>query len=376
MGVQKAVEGFDGKGQGMHLRFSRRTFLNQSLVGFAAALPLWACDSGSPGALAQAAPHPFRNPYQRRRADAPLNYACSTAPAPARDLTVDNPYKANDYGKRDETAFAKTRDQIDGVAKFASLVSNASDAMLLGSDEEQRAAAACLTPALSDWANARALMGELNRAAQYERTKLLATVALSLLKGDAGMGYAAPVDVHRWVAAMSTTLPLIYKGESQNNLYYWAALAACAAAVLLEDKAQFQWSTAIFDGALAAVTPDGYLPLELDRKEGALAYHNYALAPLVMQAFILSANGRSAQDLGLAPGGALRRLADTTLAGLDDVGKFAARAGAPQAESRSRWDDTNMAWLPTYLRLTQDPAASAWATRLKRPRSIWLGGLA
>jgi poly(beta-D-mannuronate) lyase len=360
----------------MHLSFSRRTFINQSLVGFAAALPLLACDGHADGATAQAAPRPFRNPYQRRKADAPLNYACATAPAPMRDLVVENPYKANDYGKRDETAFARTRDQIDSLAKFASLASNASDAMLLGSDEEQRAAAACLTPALVDWSNARAMMGELNRAAQYERTKLLASVSLSLLKGDAGMGYAPPADVHRWVAAMSTTLPLVYKGGNQNNLYYWGALAACAAAVLLEDKAQFQWSTQIFDGALAAVTPDGYLPLELERKEGALAYHNYALAPLTVQAFILAANGRSAQSLGLAPGGALRRLADTTLAGLDDIGRFSARAGAPQAEGRSRWDDSNMAWVPIYLRLTKDPAATAWATRLKRPRSIWLGGLA
>jgi poly(beta-D-mannuronate) lyase len=360
----------------MHLSFSRRTFINQSLVGFAAALPLLACDGHADGATAQAAPRPFRNPYQRRKADAPLNYACATAPAPMRDLIVENPYKANDYGKRDETAFARTRDQIDGLAKFASLASNASDAMLLGSDEEQRAAAACLTPALVDWANARAMMGELNRAAQYERTKLLASVSLSLLKGDAGMGYAPPADVHRWVAAMSTTLPLVYKGGNPNNLYYWGALAACAAAVLLEDKAQFQWATQIFDGALAAVTPDGYLPLELERKEGALAYHNYALAPLTVQAFILAANGRSIQSLGLAPGGALRRLADTTLAGLDDIGRFSARAGAPQAENRSRWDESNMAWVPIYLRLTKDPAATAWATRLKRPRSIWLGGLA
>jgi hypothetical protein len=92
--------------------------------------------------------------------------------------------------------------------------------------------------------------------------------------------------------------------------------------------------------------------------------------------YIGADNGRSTQSLGLAPGGALRRLADTTLAGLDDIGRFSARAGAPQAEGRSRWDESNMAWVPIYLRLTKDPAATAWATRLKRPRSIWLGGLA
>jgi poly(beta-D-mannuronate) lyase len=360
----------------MNFSLSRRTFLNQSMSSFAAALPLMACDGGSHEAMAQSAPLTFQNPYRRRKADAPLTYACTTAPAPVRDLTVENPYKGADYGKRDEVAFARTREQIDGVAKFVSLVSNASDAMLLGSDEQQRAAAGCLTPALVEWATAGAMMGALNRAAQYERTKLLAAVSLSLLKGDAGLAYSPPAEVRRWVAAMSATLPGVYNGASQNNLYYWGALAACASAVLLKDSVQFQWSTAIFDGALAAVTPDGYLPLELDRKEGALAYHNYSLAPLTMQAFILSANGRSAQDLGLAPGGSLRRLADTTLAGLDDISKFSAKAGAPQAENRSHWDDINMAWLPVYLRLTQDPSAAAWASRLKRPRSIWLGGLA
>src|SRR4051794_28719965 len=124
----------------MNFSLSRRTFLNQSMSGFVAALPLMACDGGSHEAMAQSAAQAFQNPYRRRQADAPLTYDCAAAPAPVRDLTVENPYKGADYGKRDEVAFARTREQIDGVAKFVSLVSNAADAMLLGSDAQQRAA--------------------------------------------------------------------------------------------------------------------------------------------------------------------------------------------------------------------------------------------
>ncbi len=78
---------------------------------------------------------------------------------------------------------------------------------------------------------------------------------------------------------------------------------------------------------LRQVTPEGTLPLEMERASMALHYHLFAAAALVLLAELAEFNGF---DLYNENGGALRRLVLRAASGLADPPFFAKRTGVPQ----------------------------------------------
>jgi poly(beta-D-mannuronate) lyase len=120
-----------------------------------------------------------------------------------------------------------------------------------------------------------------------------------------------------------------------------------ATSVATNRKDLFDWSVKEFRLAATQVDQDGFLPNELKRKQRALAYHNYALAPLAMIASFAQVNG---VDLRPENNGALKRLGDQVLAGVKSPDAIASRSGESQDMTDLKADN-KYAWLEPYCSL-------------------------
>jgi poly(beta-D-mannuronate) lyase len=116
---------------------------------------------------------------------------------------------------------------------------------------------------------------------------------------------------------------------------------------------------------IADVRADGTLPLEMERGPLALHYHAFALPPLVMLAEIGAANGVPLYDEN---DGALRRLADRVLRGMEDPSSFEKLAGAAQTFPLATHPRPSyFAWGEAYYARFRDPRLLRWLASGLRP---------
>jgi poly(beta-D-mannuronate) lyase len=120
-----------------------------------------------------------------------------------------------------------------------------------------------------------------------------------------------------------------------------------ADAIALGRQDLFDWAVSEFRFAASQVDADGYLANELKRETRALSYHNYAVAPLVMIAAFARVNG---VDLTRENDGALQRLAERVLLGLDDPKQFEDKTGDEQ-NTEDLGSASKFAWLEPYCQL-------------------------
>jgi poly(beta-D-mannuronate) lyase len=161
-----------------------------------------------------------------------------------------------------------------------------------------------------------------------------------------------------------------WRTDNRNNHAYWAGLAVAATGDTVGDPALVAWGLRQAEVGITQIRPDGTLPLEMERGARALHYHLFALTPLVMLAEIGLRHGAK---LYAARHGALRRLAERALAGLDDPAWFAVRAGAPQ-DAPGHLPPEDVAWMEPYYARFRDPGLEPWLDRLRPVRSARLGG--
>ena len=102
------------------------------------------------------------------------------------------------------------------------------------------------------------------------------------------------------------------------------------------------------------ITDEGLLPKEVARKEKALGYHIFSLAPLVMMAEIGERNGI---DLYGYRDGAIHRLVRTVAKGVADPHTFEELVGGKPQELDKRRPGWNLAWAEPYLARFPDPQA-------------------
>jgi poly(beta-D-mannuronate) lyase len=93
------------------------------------------------------------------------------------------------------------------------------------------------------------------------------------------------------------------------------------------DRHLLDWSVDTYKTAVCGATPEGGLPLELQRGKKALDYHLFALDALTQIAAIAEANGVDA--FGFC-GGAYHRIVRFSLMALDNPSTIAKLAGKPQ----------------------------------------------
>ncbi|MBO3274855.1 mannuronate-specific alginate lyase [Pseudomonas schmalbachii] len=156
-----------------------------------------------------------------------------------------------------------------------------------------------------------------------------------------------------------------------NNHSYWAAWSVMSTAVVTNRRDLFDWSVKEFKVAANQVDQNGFLPNELKRGKRALSYHNYSLPPLTMIAAFAQANG---VDLRKENDGALERLANRVMKGVDDQETFQEKTGKSQNMSDLR-EDSKFAWLEPYCVLYQCTAKTReWKKDMQPFNSYRLGG--
>jgi hypothetical protein len=128
-----------------------------------------------------------------------------------------------------------------------------------------------------------------------------------------GTSLAGQQTTERWLGQLADRVVQEWDGlpmKSTNNHSYWAAWAVMASAVALDRRDLFAWSLKEYRIAAGQIAADGTLANEQRRRERALAYHNYALQPLVMIASFAAANK---VDVTQENHGALARLVNYVL---------------------------------------------------------------
>lgn len=239
----------------------------------------------------------------------------------------------------------------------------------------------CALNWLTTWARADALeSADFNHTGKSMRKWALGSLSSSYLrlKFSSSRPLAAypqqAAQIEQWFGKLGTqvvsdwsNLPL----KKINNHSYWAAWSVMSTAVVTNRRDLFDWSVREFKVAASQVDAQGYLPNELKRRQRALSYHNYSLPPLAMIAAFAQVNG---VDLRQENNGALQRLAERVMQGVDDQQDFDRRTGNDQDMSDLK-ENSKFAWLEPYCALYScAPKTQDWRRKMEPFNSFRLGG--
>jgi poly(beta-D-mannuronate) lyase len=182
----------------------------------------------------------------------------------------------------------------------------------------------CHDPNADFGAGPRARRKMSSNQAYYVQDWVVGAIAIAYLKiRDAGLATPPQTEIiAHWMQCVGEQTKQYYEahkkaahGDSRNNHLYWAGVELAAIGVAANDRKDFDWAMATYDNGVDQIQPDGSLPLEMARGGRALHYHLYALAPLVLLAEFGEANHL---DLYAHANGALRRLVNVSVAGVED----------------------------------------------------------
>lgn len=155
----------------------------------------------------------------------------------------------------------------------------------------------CIVAGYQRWAEANALTAtRTNHTGRAMRKWALATLATGWVElkfmPETPLNHTQHID--RWLGLLADQVVNDWDGlplEKTNNHSYWAAWSVMATAVALDRHDLFAWSEKMYRIAAGQIEMEGTLPNERKRRGRAVAYHNYALQPLVMIASFAGANG-------------------------------------------------------------------------------------
>jgi poly(beta-D-mannuronate) lyase len=303
----------------------------------------------------------------------PLTY-CPKPKPPVLDLVVGSSYANGDY-KRSVPELAQARQKATApLHKYISQVTTLADHSLMLTGAQRVQAAACVDLWLQAWLANGAMLGSVSWPdGSYERKWAVVALGMAYLSAHAGPNRGeAPAWLSKWFKQATAELPANYPDTSnaKNNHWYWAGLASVVAGAIANDRSRYAWGIKQYRMGLAAIDADGFLPLELQRGEGALGYHAFSASALVTIAAFEKANGRPLTDDDAVR---LKKLVQRFLSGLADPSEFQKRAGAPQRMIDAAALRT-YSWLEVYYALTADPVAEPWLRALRPMKVMWLGG--
>ncbi|AMP12429.1 alginate lyase family protein [Collimonas pratensis] len=294
--------------------------------------------------------------------------ACPEAPAGLRDIEANSYYSDAHYSIVDPVLKAKNEAAVKPFSDYLATVSADADRYIAGGDA---AAAQCALRWLDRWAVDGAMLGKVSSSqAQYERKWTLAGVALAYIKVRPLAEPAQRAHIEAWLPRLAdAALAFVNNGKgARNNHYYWVGLAVMATGVATGEQRYIDAASKIYDSALNDIGDDGSLPLEMNRAGRALAYHNYALAPLVMMAELSRLHH---EDWYLRRHGRLQKLAQRVLDGIADPTWFVQKTGAAQEIPKGGI----LGWIVFYRETAPELTAPSQALMTQAPfRYAQLGG--
>jgi len=254
---------------------------------------------------------------------------CPPVPAPVVDLTIERYYEDGAGSVVEPTRMEAHKAQTAPLVEFVGFITQQADRAWQQRSSPQ-GTVACTLAWLKGWADGGAYLGKISsKQAEAQRRWDLAGTALAYVKVRQWASAEERAAIEPWLAKWADAARAAFddEGVKRNNHWYWLGLAQAGVAVATNDNQRWQDAKAIFEDALADITPDGTLPLEMAREGRALHYHVFALEPLVVMAEIAAQRG---EDWYALRDGALHRLVAKTAQGLADPAIFDKLAGVAQ----------------------------------------------
>ncbi len=254
--------------------------------------------------------------------------ACPAAPDAVRDIDAYSYYTDSAHSIIDPQLKKKNEAAVKPLEDFLRAVSKQSDRYLI---EHDNAAARCAGDWLVAWARDGAMLGKMHSAqAEYHRKWELAGLALAYLKVKTAVDEKNRRIIEPWFDELAVRAEAFFDehaNHQRNNHYYWVGLAAGATALATGNERHWRWARDAYANAMKNISVDGTLPLELDRAGRALAYHNYALAPLIVLAELSTLRGENWYAMN---DGAIHRLVKKTTDGIRQPSIFQTLTGKKQ----------------------------------------------
>jgi poly(beta-D-mannuronate) lyase len=330
---------------------------------------------------ASASANALRSPWDGKPVAATeAAYVCPAIADIAPDLVTDGFYRLDDpthsiIDPVRQEAYKKSSDGVKAVGM--SVVKAADDYRTTGS----RNAAQCAMAQIVTLAQDRSLAGKMSsNQAYYVQGWVLGAVAIAYLK-IRETGIATPQQTEMiadWMQSVGEQTIGYYDGhkrvghgDSQNNHLYWAGVELAAIGVAANNRKDFDWAMATYDNGVNQIEADGALPLEMARGGRALHYHLYALAPLVLLAEFGEANHL---DLYTHANGAIHRLVNFSVAGLQDPTPFVKATGVQQEVPKTPTGD-QIGWAPPYVQRFPNRALERMVQAAPSLSVYYLGGL-
>lgn len=229
---------------------------------------------------------------------------CTALVAPVSSFTAQSRYDTSDPTRSEvDPALEAAYDAaVAPIQTFGSRVAKAADQY---SQSRAKFFADCALAHLYSWAQANALLGELNNVGFLVTSTAVASAGSAYLKIAAAYpSKTATADelaklkrVRLWLRDQGVRLANHFEtvsGNTQlNNQRYTSGMAVGFAAIAVQNYDLFAAAMKSLHVGLDQIQPDGYLPLELARGSRALSYHFVAVEPLVMLMEIASVNNES-----------------------------------------------------------------------------------
>jgi len=329
------------------------------------------------GTSAIAAPaQPLLGPWDGRPVKATETaYACPSIAHLTPDLVTEGFYRLDDpthsiIDPVRQEAYRQSSGKVKRVG--LDIVKAADDYRNTGS----RQAAQCVIAQITSLAREHALAGKMSsNQAYYVQGWVAGAIAIAYLKVRE-TGIATPQQtemIARWLQSVGGQTRHYYDAQKQskNNHLYWAGVELAAIGVAADNRDDFDWAVAAYDTGVDQIQPNGTLPLEMARGSRALHYHLYALAPLVLIAEFGEANH---MDLYALAHGAIHRLVNVSVAGLQDPTLFVQDTGVKQEVPKIVTGD-QIGWAPPYLRRFPNPKLERMVQAAPSLSVYYLGGL-
>ncbi|WMJ68471.1 mannuronate-specific alginate lyase [Stenotrophomonas sp. 24(2023)] len=276
-------------------------------------------------------------------------WSCPPPPHGQPDIRAMGYYTDKASSIIDPVLQQQNREATAPLDRYAADVARMSDDYLRNGD---RAAAQCTLTWLAGWANDHAMLGQMirvnNDQSFYMRQWMLGAVAMAYLKVLDQADERQRAIIAPWLQQIARA-NLVYwdnPKRKRNNHYYWGGLGVLATGLATHDEALWRAGHAAYSSGADAIGADGSLPLEMARRQRALHYHDYALAPLVMMAELGRLRG---QDWYAENHHAIDRLARRVIEGSRDTRWFDEQAGVAQEPLRPS------GWVEFYRLSSGDP---------------------
>jgi poly(beta-D-mannuronate) lyase len=304
-------------------------------------------------------------------------------------FTTSKPVIGLNFGSR-YTSVSKTRSDIDEASnravdealkpidKFIQDISREANAAL--SDANGNAdKASCVFDAILTWSKADALsdMGSMTaKIAVPSRIGGIA-VAYGQVRGLVPDRAKERLVIESWLKRRALETKTFFdtkapKRASRNNLRAWASFAVGEVGILTDDASLVAWAKDSNKVMIAQSSPDGSLPLEMERGKYALHYQIHALGPLVTSMARLCDAGHGSSGADLAK---LRKIAEFTIASIYNSQPVANLAKAKQVyASDPKKLAGSLAWLEPYSALTADTLLFAKSGAARPMLNSKLGG--